>query len=304
MEKKNKLLVTGSVAYDTIETPMDSEEFILGGSASYAALAASFFCPVMIEGVVGSDFKESDISRLRERGIDTEGLRVDPQGKTMFWRGKYHDNFNSRETLDIQLNAYADYVPNLVEASKEARFVLLGNISPFVQKTVLESVRDPDFVILDTMDLWINTTNAELKEIINRVDLVIMNDSEAKLLAEYSNLIRAADKIRNMGAKTLVVKLGEYGSMLFHEDGFFTTPAYPVREVRDPTGAGDSFAGTLAGCICASGNADFTSLKKAMVTSSATASITVESFSCRKLEEAGMEEIERRAKYILNSCKL
>ncbi len=304
MDKKDKLLITGSIAYDSIETPLASEEYILGGSASYASLSASLFCPVVMDGIVGADFKESDLARLKKHGIDTSGIKVDKTRNTMFWRGKYHENFNTRETQDIQLNVYEDYTPHLVDVAKEARFVLLGNISPMVQEAVLDSVSDPDFVILDTMDLWINTTNSQLKNLMGKVDLVIMNDSEAKLLSEESNIMLAADKIRAMGAKTLVIKLGEYGSMLFHDEGYFTTPAYPVRSLHDPTGAGDSFAGALAGYICAKSDSSFETLKHGMVLSSAAASITVESFSCRKLEEAGIEEVKRRAKFILNSCKI
>jgi len=301
---QNTLLVVGSVAYDCIETPLDSADFILGGSSSYAALAASFFCPVKVVGVVGNDFKESDIQRLKARGIDISGLKFDESRPTFFWRGKYHENFNSRDTLDVRLNAFEGYSPELKPDAKKSKFVLLGNISPEIQTAALDEVEQPEFVILDTMDLWINTANSQLKDIVKRSDLLILNDSEAKLLSENKNLICAGDILRKMGAKSVIIKTGEYGAMLFHESGFFTIPAYPVRTLHDPTGAGDSFAGALAGYIAGAGKTDFETIKKGMLVGAATASLTVESFSCYKLEETGLEEINRRRQYIETITKI
>ena len=295
---KDSLLIVGSVAYDCIETPLDSADFILGGSASYAALAASFFSSVKIVGVVGNDFKESDISRLAARNIDISALTFDTQKPTFFWRGKYHENFSSRETLDVRLNAFEGYMPKLGESAKKAKYVLLGNISPEIQESVLGDMENPEFVILDTMDLWIQTANAKLRELIRRTDLLILNDSEAKMLSENRNIICAGDALLEMGAKYVIIKTGEYGAMLFHPDGFFVIPAYPVRDLRDPTGAGDSFAGALAGYIAGAGKTDFETIKLGMLAGAATSSLTVESFSCYKLEESGLGEINRRCQYI------
>ncbi len=295
---KDSLLIVGSVAYDCIETPLDSADFILGGSASYAALAASFFSSVKIVGVVGNDFKESDISRLAARNIDISALTFDTKKPTVYARGKYHENFSSRETLDVRLNAFEGYMPKLGESAKKAKYVLLGNISPEIQESVLGDMENPEFVILDTMDLWIQTANAKLRELIRRTDLLILNDSEAKMLSENRNIICAGDALLEMGAKSVIIKTGEYGAMLFHPDGFFVIPAYPVRDLRDPTGAGDSFAGALAGYIAGAGKTDFETIKLGMLAGAATSSLTVESFSCYKLEESGLGEINRRCQYI------
>jgi len=300
----NKLLITGSVAYDCIETPLAKADYILGGSASYAALAASFFAPTCMASIVGNDFKESDVARLKARGIDLSSLVIDSSRPTFFWRGKYHDNFNSRETLDIKLNVFEDYKPSLADGAKDANFVLLGNISPAVQRAALEAVAKPSFVILDTMDLWINIANAELKGIIPRADILILNDSEAKLLAGTRNIIGAGDVLLKLGAKSVIIKTGEYGAMLFHKDGFFVIPAFPVRALHDPTGAGDSFAGALAGSLAGSGDTSFKAIKNAMIAGAATASLTVESFSCYKLEETGIEEINRRIRLIKQYSQL
>ena len=241
----------------------------VGGSASYAALAASFFAPTMLCGIVGKDFKKSDLARLSRRGIDTSNVEIDPNGETFFWSGEYLDNFNSRETLETRVNVYENYVPKLNDAAKNADFVLLGNIA-----------------------------NHALKELIKRADIFIVNDSEAKLISGERNIILAGESLLKLGAKSAVVKTGEYGAMLFHKDGFFVIPAYPVRDLRDPTGAGDTFAGALAGVLAGSGKTDFTAIKNAMLTGAAAASMTVESFSSDKLEEAGLDEIKRRQDFI------
>lgn len=299
----SELLVFGSVAYDCIETPLDKEDYILGGSASYAALAASYFCPVKMAGVVGCDFKESDIARLKARNIDISNLERSSK-PTFFWRGRYHDNFNSRDTLDVQLNAFEGWTPKLGGSCAATEYVLLGNISPDHQKAVLDAVKSPKFTVLDTMNLWIDIALDGLKALIKRVDLFIVNDSEAKQLSGEANIIRAGEKLSGMGAGSVIIKTGEYGAMLFHKDGFFVIPAYPVRELHDPTGAGDSFAGALAGYIAGKGDSSFESLKRAMVYGAATASLTVESFSCYKLEKSGVAEVERRAEYIKKISQL
>lgn len=298
-----ELLVFGSIAYDCIETPIAKEDYILGGSASYAALAASYFASVKMAGIVGCDFKDSDINRLKARNIDVSGLEHS-QKPTFFWRGKYHDNFNSRDTLDVQLNAFEGYSPILADSYKNAKYVLLGNISPEHQSKVLSEIASPKFVVLDTMDLWINTALEPLKNLIKRVNLLIVNDSEAKALAQERNIIRAGEKLLQLGAESVIIKTGEYGAMLFHKEGFFVIPAFPVVELHDPTGAGDSFVGALTGYLAGKDSCDFTSLKQAMVYGAATASLTVESFSCYKLEENGFDEVQRRADYIKKISQL
>ncbi len=293
-----KLLVIGSVAYDCIETPIDHADYILGGSAAYAALAASYFAPTLLSGVVGNDFKESDVKRLTARSIDITNLKFDSEKPTFFWRGKYHENFNSRETLDVQLNSYADFSPELNDSAREVKYVLLGNISPSIQSAALDMVKSPKFVIVDTMDLWITTEREALESLVKRADLLILNDSEAKMFSAQANIICAGKKLMSLGAKCVIIKTGEYGAMLFHKDGFFVVPAFPVESLHDPTGAGDSFAGALAGYLAGCDDSSFKSICRGMVIASATASMTVESFSCYKLEENGLEEINRRRDYI------
>ncbi len=294
-----KLLVVGSVAYDCIETPIDSADFILGGSAAYASLAASYFSSTILSGVVGNDFKDSDIKRLTARSIDISNLKFDTEKPTFFWRGKYHENFNSRETLDVRLNSYENYSPELNDTAREAKYVLLGNISPSIQTAVLDMVKEPKFVIVDTMDLWISTERDALEALVKRADLLILNDSEAKMFSGLTNIICAGKWLMNLGAKCVIIKTGEYGAMLFHKDGFFVVPAFPVESLHDPTGAGDSFAGALAGYLAGCDDTSFASIKKGMVVASATASMTVESFSCYNLEKNGLDEINRRRDYIL-----
>ena len=298
-----ELLVFGSIAYDTIETPIAKEEYILGGSASYAALAASYFTSTKLAGIVGCDFKQSDIERLQARGIDVSGLERSSK-RTFFWSGKYHDNFNSRDTLDVQLNAFEGYSPMLADSYKNAEYVLLGNISPEHQAKTLSEIVKPKFVILDTMNLWIDIALDGLKDLIKRVDLLIVNDSEAKQLAQERNIILAGKKLLTLGSKYVIVKTGEYGAMLFAKDDFFVIPAHPVEQLHDPTGAGDSFAGALAGYLAGKDSTDFHSIKEGMIYAAATASLTVESFSCYKLEATGREEIERRAQYIKKISQL
>lgn len=302
--KNNSVLVYGSVAYDSIETPFDKAEYILGGSASYAALAVSFFAPANILGCVGSDFKEDDIRRLSSRGIGLEGLEIIDNKPTFFWRGKYYHNFNKRDTLEVRLDITENYEPKIPTSLRDSAYVLLANTSPETQAKVLDAISNPKFVVLDTMNLWIEIASKELKELIKRVDLLILNDSEAQELTGENNVIICGDIIREMGVKTVIIKKGEHGAMLFHKDGFFTIPAYPVRKLLDPTGAGDSFAGALIGYIAKEDKYDFETLKQAMLVATSTASMTVESFSSYKLEEAGVEEIKRRKNYIKEITKI
>jgi len=296
--KENGVLVLGSIAYDCIETIYASEDYILGGSASFASLACSYFAKAKILGIVGKDFKNNDIQRLLNRGIDIEGLEVDKSQDTFFWRGKYHENFNRRDTLDVRLNVFANYTPKLPDNLKNSKIALLGNIHPALQMHTFNQLKNPEFVALDSMDLWINTAHKDLLDIMKKVDLLIINDSEAELLSDEKNIYKAGEKILAMGPKNLIIKKGEHGAILFHKDGIFVACAHPVVDLRDPTGAGDSFAGSLVGCLAKDNSLSFDSFKKAVIYGSAVASLTVESFSCTKLEDLGFDEVQKRFEYI------
>lgn len=289
------LLITGSVAYDDIITPRGSGEKLLGGSAAYAALAASYFTDVRLVGVVGADFLEKDRERLRIHKIDTAGLHTDPSGATLFWRGKYQANYNRRDTLDIQLGVFARFRPELPPGYATTPFVMLANIAPALQLHVLDQVRAPRFVLADSMDLSIDTAREELLKVIARADLFVVNDSEAEHLTGESNVILAGRHLCALGPRAVIVKKGEHGALLFHPDGLFALPAWPVTELHDPTGAGDSFAGALIAVLAALQRTDFAALKLAMLYATAVASLTVEAFSCDRLETAGTAEIEARA---------
>ncbi len=295
------VLVVGSVAYDDIITPRASGERILGGSASYAALAASYFAPTRLVGVVGHDFAPHDLARLRARGIDLAGLQVDPSGPTFHWKGRYHENFNRRDTLEIHLNVFERFRPQLPEHYKKSEYVLLGNIHPALQRHVRAALGKNAFAAADTIDLWIKTTHDELRALLRELDLFVINDTEAELLTGETNLIRAGHALRALGPRLVIVKKGEHGAYLFHPDGLFALPAYPVVELHDPTGAGDSFAGALLGALAVQTGAGrppqptFLQIKEAMVFATVVASLTVEAFSCDRLESAGIAEIEKRA---------
>ncbi len=288
------VLVVGSVAFDDIITPYGKGEHILGGSASYAGLAASYFAPVRLVGVVGHDFEEGFTRRLEARGIDLEGLQRDESGPTFYWSGKYHENFNLRDTLEIQLNVFENFSPDLPNSYKNTNYVLLGNIQPGLQAHVLEQLTDKIFVAVDTMDLWINNEREALLELIRNIDCFIINDSEAELLTGRKNIIEAGRDLLALGPRMAIVKRGEYGACLIHPEGLFLLTAYPVTELRDPTGAGDSFAGAFLGYLAAVNNTGFATLKKAVAYATVTASLTVEAFSCDRLESAGSTAIEQR----------
>jgi sugar/nucleoside kinase (ribokinase family) len=298
------LLVSGTVAYDDIFTPHGAATDILGGSASYAALAASYFTDVRIAGLVGTDFAEKDIHRLREHAIDTTGLRTAP-GETFHWRGRYHENYNLRDTLETRLGVNALPRPALPPGHEATPFVLLANDAPALQLAVLDQLAAPRFVLADTMNLWIEIAHDELAGLIPRVDLLIINDGEAAQLSGEANLFNAAARIRDTaGARALIVKKGEHGALLFHPDGVFSLPAHPVTALHDPTGAGDSFAGALIGVLAAAGRVDFDALKLAMLYATAVASLTVEAFSCDRLETAGTAEIEARVARLREMTRL
>ncbi len=297
------VLVVGSVAYDSIVTPHDKGERILGGSASYACLAASYFAAPRIVGVVGHDFRDRDRKKLAKRGIDLDGLLTDASGRTFFWRGRYHENYNRRDTEDLQLNVFEYFKPRLNEAHRATPFVMLGNIRPDLQLEVLNQLTAPRFVLADTIDIWIETQREKLGEVMRRADLLVINDTESTKLTGEANVIVAGRELRKHGCKTVIIKKGEHGAVLFHEDGLFALPAYPVTELRDPTGAGDSFAGALLGYLASVGATDFAALKQAMVYGTAVASLTVEAFSTDRLAKAGCREIRARRKELLKLMK-
>ena len=288
------LLVVGSVAFDNVITPQAEQERILGGAASYCSFAASYYAQVRMVGVVGNDFGEADLDRLRARGIDLEGVQRDESGPTFFWKGKYHENFNRRDTLDIRLNVFENFRPDLPDSYKDSPYVLLGNIHPALQMHVLEQLSGNSFVLADTIDLWIETEREALLSLIQKVSLLVINDSEAEELTGESNVILAGHQLRKMGPESVIVKKGEHGAVLFHEDGLFALPAYPVTQLHDPTGAGDSFAGALIGRLASRNRSDFAAIKEAMLYATCTASLTVEAFGCDRLESAGKAEIEDR----------
>jgi len=288
------LLVVGSIALDTVKTPVEEHSDLLGGSASYAAAAASFFSPVKLVGVVGSDFPESEFQFWKSRKIDSEGVqRVN--GKTFRWSGEYSWDLNTRETRSVALNVFEDFKPALPESYRKTDFVLLANIAPALQTHVLNQMERPRFVIADTMDLWIETTRADLDALLPRVDLLILNDSEARQMTKETSLIKAGRRIRKFGPSYVAIKKGEHGALLFAEDEFFSCGAYPLEDIHDPTGAGDTFAGGIAGYLAGTvSSVHFTDLRKAMIYGSVLASFAVEAFSLERLRKLSMDEINER----------
>ena len=290
------VLVVGSIALDTVKTPVEEHADLLGGSASYAAVGASFFTPVNLVGVVGDDFPEAHIDYFRTRRIDLAGLQIVP-GKTFRWSGEYMWDLNTRETRSVELNVFEHFTPVLPAAYQHAPYVLLANIGPNLQNHVLDQMQRPRFVIADTMDLWINIALDELLRLLARVDMLILNDGEARMLTKETSLIKAAAKIRAMGPEWVVIKKGEHGALLFGPDGqFFSCAAYPLEDIHDPTGAGDTFAGGLAGYLAAAdqGHVTFQALRKAVVYGSVLASFNVEKFSLERLRTLTQEQIDAR----------
>lgn len=289
------VLVVGSIALDTIKTPIEEHAELLGGSASYASVAASFFGPVQLVGVVGNDFPKDHLDLFTKRQIDTEGLQI-VEGKTFRWSGEYMWDLNIRETRSVELNVFETFTPTLPESYRKTPIVLLANIAPALQHHVLDQVADPKFIVADTMDLWINIAKDELLSLLERVDMLILNDGEARQLTEETSLIRAARKIRAMGPQIVAIKKGEHGCLLFGEKAFFSCPAYPLEDIHDPTGAGDTFAGGLAGYLASEdgGDVSFEQLRRAVVYGSVLASYNVEQFSLERLRTVTADDINER----------
>ena len=290
------LLVVGSVAFDCVETPTDRRDDVLGGSAVFFSYAASFFSPVRMIGAVGEDWPAEHTSMLENKGIDTSGLQVIPGGKTFRWRGRYLPNMNDRETIEVHLNVLDEFQPKLGVSHQDCRFLFLGNASPAVQLNVLEQAKNAELIVADTMDLWINIQRDELGELLTKIDGLVLNDAEAKLLAEDENLVRAGHAIRAMGPKFVVIKKGEHGAMFFSEHEMYVMPAFPTENVLDPTGAGDSFAGGMMGHLAALGRFDPQALKEALAYGTVTASFTVEDFSLDRLEKLDRSMVDQRFK--------
>jgi sugar/nucleoside kinase (ribokinase family) len=291
------LLVVGSVAFDALESPYGKVDRAVGGAATYFAVAASFFTPVNLVGIVGDDFTAKDAAIFKGRAIDIEGLER-AEGKTFFWAGKYSQNLNERLTLTTELNVFAGFKPKLPEKYKKSKFVFLANIAPELQRDVLHQVKvRPQIAALDTMNYWISGSNAELRETLKHVDILMINDSECRELSNEHNLLLAAKHIFKMGPSTLVVKRGEYGAMMVDKNGVFCVPAFPLEEPHDPTGAGDSFAGGFMGYLASAGKTNDMVLRRAMVYGSVLGSFTVEKFGLDRLRTLKRREIHGRARH-------
>lgn len=292
----NKLLIVGTVAFDAIETPFGKTDKILGGAATYIGLSASFFnLQSAIVSVVGDDFPQEYLDLLTSRNIDISGLEVVKGGKTFFWSGRYHNDLNSRDTLDTQLNVLADFQPKVPQDYKNSDIVMLGNLHPLVQSSVLDQMeKQPKLVVLDTMNFWMDCALPELLEVIKRVDVITINDEEARQLSGEYSLVKAAAKIQTMGPKYVVIKKGEHGALLFHNKEVFFAPALPLEEVFDPTGAGDTFAGGFAGYITQSENISFDNMKNAIIQGSNLASFCVEKFGTEKMLDLDKSDVLSR----------
>ena len=295
-------VIVGTVAFDKIETPFGKTDKILGGAATFISLTASQFADdVHIVSVVGGDFPEEYINLLSQRGVNTDGLQVKPEGKSFYWSGKYHTDMNTRDTLVTELNVLADFDPILPPTCLDAEFVVLGNLTPSVQMRVLDQLtKRPKLIVMDTMNYWMDSAWDDLMKVIARVDVLMVNDSEARQLTGEFSLVKAAQKILTMGPKYLVIKKGEHGALLFHKESIFFAPALPLEEVFDPTGAGDTFAGGFIGHLASTGDISFNNMKNAIIYGSAMASFTVEKFGTEGLLNLTKEEIENRLKLFVD----
>jgi sugar/nucleoside kinase (ribokinase family) len=292
----SKLLIVGTVAFDAIETPFGKTDKILGGAATYIGLSASFFnVDSAIVSVVGEDFPQEHLDLLSERNINIEGIEIVKGGKTFFWSGKYHNDMNSRDTLATELNVLADFNPVVPQAYKDASVVMLGNLHPFVQASVLDQMTTkPKLVVLDTMNFWMDCALPELLDVIKRVDVITINDEEARQLSGEYSLVKAAAKIHTMGPKYVVIKKGEHGALIFHNKDVFFAPALPLEEVFDPTGAGDTFAGGFSGYIAQSEDVSFENMKNAIIHGSNLASFCVEKFGTERMVDLNKEDVYAR----------
>jgi sugar/nucleoside kinase (ribokinase family) len=296
------LLVIGTVAFDAIETPFGKTDKIVGGAATFISLAASYFHKnINLVSVVGDDFPKEAIEMLEKRGVDVKGLQIKQGEKTFFWSGKYHNDMNTRDTLDTQLNVLATFDPVIPESFQECEFLMLGNLAPSVQHTVLDRLgKRPKLVVLDTMNFWMDIALPDLTTLLKRVDVLTINDEEARQLSGEYSLVKASQKILNMGPKFLIIKKGEHGALLFNKDQVFFAPALPLEEVFDPTGAGDSFAGGFIGYISETRDVSFDNLKRAVIFGSAMASFSVEKFGTERIQNLTGEEVDSRVQQFID----
>lgn len=292
----SKLIIVGTVAFDAIETPFGKTDKILGGAATFIGLAASQFnTETAIVSIIGGDFPQDYLDLLSNRGIDISGIELVKDGKTFFWSGKYHNDMNSRDTLATELNVLADFNPIVPEGYRDAEIVMLGNLHPLTQISVLDQmVKTPKLVVLDTMNFWMDSALDDLHKVMSRIDVITINDEEARQLTGEFSLVVAARKIHDMGPKYVVIKKGEHGALLFHDESVFYAPALPLEEVFDPTGAGDTFAGGFVGYIAYTGNVTFENMKNAVIYGSTLASFCVEKFGAERMLNLSKDEIHKR----------
>jgi sugar/nucleoside kinase (ribokinase family) len=298
----SSILTVGTVAFDAIETPFGKTDKIVGGAATYIALAASYFNkPVNMVSVVGDDFPQDALDNLVRHGADIAGIQIKKGEKTFFWSGRYHNDMNSRDTLATELNVLADFNPVVPEHYKNCDFLMLGNLTPAIQQSVIDQMSSrPKLIIMDTMNFWMDIALEELKATIARVDVLTINDEEARQLSGEYTLVKAAQKILKMGPKYLIVKKGEHGALLFNETSVFFAPALPLDEVFDPTGAGDSFAGGFVGYLASTRDVSFENMKRAIIFGSAMASFCVEKFGTERLQNLTQQEIDDRVQEFID----
>ena len=292
----SSLLIIGTMAFDALETPFGKVDRIIGGSATYAAWAASNFTqPIKQVSIIGGDFPKEELTALEERGVTFEGVDVIPDGKSFFWSGRYHLDMNTRDTLVTDLNVLAQFDPKIPESYQDCEYVMLGNLVPAVQISVMKQLKNkPKLVIMDTMNFWMDIAMDELKQVLGMVDLLMVNDSEARQLSGEHSLVKAAKKIQQMGPKYLIIKKGEHGALLFYGDKIFSAPALPLEDVFDPTGAGDTFAGGFIGYLARINDISFENMKAAVIIGSAMASFCVEKFGPTRMKELTPADIEAR----------
>ena len=290
------LVVIGTMAFDALETPFGKVDRIIGGSATYVAWSASnFYQPIKQVSIIGGDFPQEEIKKLEERGVHFEGVEVVQDGKSFFWSGRYHMDMNTRDTLVTDLNVLAQFNPQLPDSYQDCEFLMLGNLVPAIQKSVISQLKKrPKLIVMDTMNFWMDTAMDDLKEVIGMVDVLLVNDSEARQLSGEYSMVKAAMKIMAMGPKFLIIKKGEHGALLFHGKQVFFAPALPLEEVYDPTGAGDTFAGGFIGHLARTKDISFENMKTAIIVGSAMASFCVEKFGPSRMQELTKEEIEER----------
>jgi sugar/nucleoside kinase (ribokinase family) len=296
------LLVIGTVAFDAIETPFGKTDKIIGGAATYISVSASYFRnKINLVSVVGEDFPQATIDMLKGKGINTDGLQIKQGEKTFFWSGKYHADMNTRDTMDTQLNVLSNFDPIIPEAYQDCEYLMLGNLMPSLQQKVIKGLRNrPKLIVMDTMNFWMEVALNDLLETMKLVDVLTINDEEARLLTGEYSLVKAARKILTMGPKYLIIKKGEHGALLFHEKEVFFAPALPLEEVFDPTGAGDTFAGGFIGYITSTGDTSFENMKRAVIHGSAMASFCVEKFGLERIEGLSEGEIDERIQEFIN----